>query len=522
MIRNFAFPIGIRLRLALLYLGLFGIGVSIFCFLLFQYFKRSQVQAFDSALYNFVVDVSRNLEVDYVGRLLVHSANSPDDRKLFPFHLGQTFLEIRNMQGRVLLQSRNMGPASIPFSSRLLSQVATDKAVFRTLRLRDLGISGGAGLDVRAISFLAFHESWSRPLILQVAVPLDYLVQEQRDLLLFFLIGIPTFFILCGLAGLYLSSRALKPIRDMTVSMREMIDSSKIERRLSEPSSQDEIRELAVTFNSLLDRLDQAFSSQERFVSNASHQLKTPLSILQGELDLLRRRSHSPEEVQKFLISAAFEVRHLINLVEDLLMLARVQAGQGSLSYSEVRLDEVVLNVVSRLQRLAKPRGIEILTSFSAQPEGSEFEAIVDGDEDLLDSMIESLIENAIKYSADGQSVEVRLESQLNSLVLFVRDHGVGLSDEMKEKLFERFSRGSNVSQSVAGSGLGLSIAQEIAALHHARIEVSDLGQGGEKGTELIVDFPRHKVVVERGKPERLSFKRLWQTRHLNSEEAGG
>src|SRR5581483_3798303 len=120
---------GIRLRLGLLYLSIFAVGLSVFCAVLFQYFQRTQIQAFDTALYNFAVDISGNLEMDLVGRLFVVNTSVSEAGKLFPFHLGGSFLEIRDGQGNVLLHSRSLKDKNLPLDSETLLKVIQEKAV---------------------------------------------------------------------------------------------------------------------------------------------------------------------------------------------------------------------------------------------------------------------------------------------------------------------------------------------------------------------------------------------------------
>lgn len=478
---------GIRLRLGLLYLGIFAAGLSVFCALLFQYFLRTQVQAFDTNLYNFAVDISNNLEMDFMGRLFIVNSNINEAGKLFLFHLGGSFVEIRDTQGKSLFHSRSLKDRSLPIDAGLLEQVAGVRAVFQTIRTANLGVESSSP-DLRLLTFWVQHKGWREPLILQVAVPLDLPHQEQRDLLLFFLLGIPSFLLIAGVAGVLMSRRALRPVHDMTVKARGITGVGKLQDRIPVPVAEDEIHELAETFNSLLDRLEKAFASQDRFISNASHQLRTPLTILKGELDLMRKTSPDAEQLRAGLESVAVEINRLIQLVQDLLLLARLEAGRDTISLTPVRVDDVLMRVVSRLQKLAVGKEVRISTSFLADQPGSELDVEVPGDEELLDSMFENFIENAVKYSPPGSVVELSMKASPASVVVSVRDSGPGIPVDLRQKIFERFTR-VQPSHIVPGSGLGLSIAAEIARLHGVKIEL-DAGPGGH-GTEVRLKFPR-------------------------------
>lgn len=478
---------GIRRRLALLYLSIFAAGLSVFCALLFQYFQRIQIQAFDTTLYNFAVDISSNLEMDFVGRLFVVNSNVSEAGKLFPFHLGGSFLEIRDSRGKVLLHSRSLKERNLPLDAKTLRRVRVERAMFQTIRADSIGLPSHAP-DFRLLTFWAQHKDWREPLILLVAVPLDLPRQERRDLLLFFLIAIPTFLVVAGVAGMWMSKRALLPVHQMTQKALSITGVEKLQERIPVPEAHDEIRELAETFNGLLDRLDRAFASQDRFVSNASHQLKTPLTILKGELDLLRKSSASKEEISTTLDSVGSEINRLIQLVQDLLLLARLEAGKDTIALVPVRLDDVLMQSVSRMQKLAKNKRVQITTHFTAESPASELDVEILADEELLDSMLENFIENAVKYAPEESIVEIVMRTFMDKVQLFVRDQGPGVPLELKPTMFERFTRGepSNI---IPGSGLGLSIASEIARLHNVQIEMSP--RVGEKGTVITLTFPR-------------------------------
>jgi signal transduction histidine kinase len=310
--------------------------------------------------------------------------------------------------------------------------------------------------------------------VLQIAVPMTLLQQESQGLITFFLILIPLTLIVAAFGGLYLSRRALGPVAAMIDKARSL-SPARLGERIPVPPAEDEIRQLAQTLNRLLDRLQQAFESQERFVADASHQLKTPLAILRGELDLLRKRVPTEEETQAFMTSASQELEYLSRMVEDLLLLARIDAGEAALEISPIRLDEVALEAVSRLERFAKSRAVSVRFDLNTE-HGEEFE--VRGDADLLQSLLQSLIENAIKYSS---VVVVTVSSEADWVWVRVRDEGPGIADDDLSRIFERFYRANRQphAQGPGGTGLGLAIARRIADAHHGLLLAeSELGKG--------------------------------------------
>jgi len=468
--------------MALLYTSLSAAGLFIFCIFLFQNYLKSQQESFDKALFNFAADVSSDLEVDFLGRL--YSKNrTAEEGKYFPFHLGKSYLEIRNMNGRVLLSSKSLQGKSLPsFTVAEIHLLEETKASFRTLtRFQN---APGMSRPLRMVRYLAYHESWPEPLVLQVAVPMDLLEEERGGLLVYFMIAIPSFLLGVGILGVLLSRRALRPVQRISHRVKAMTE---LKERIPIPKTEDEISELANTFNGLLDRLENAFVSQDRFIANASHQLKTPLTIIKGELEMVKS-SEDPQEIRSFLESASGEINHMINLVQDLLLLARIESGRDSISMDWVHLDEILLQVVSRLQKLAAQKDILIQTHFNSEVPNEELDVEFKGDEELLGSMVENFIENAIKYSPSGKHVQVTLESKAHETVIEVRDEGPGISKAEQARIFDRFQR--ERSAEAQGSGLGLAVAQEIARLHEVKVEVISRPEL-DVGTLVRVIFPK-------------------------------
>jgi len=250
-----------------------------------------------------------------------------------------------------------------------------------------------------------------------------------------------------------------------------------LDERLPVPGVDDELRALSVTLNQLFDRIQDVFQAQERFVSYASHQLKTPLAILRGELDIALQKARSPQELQELMVSLSQELTHLSKIVDDLLVLARVDAGVSLLLKNPVRMDELALDAASRLEKLATSRNVTIKMNLQHQEVEDPEAFLVNGDEDLLKSMITEIMANGIKYSREGQTVEATVRDESDKVTIEVKDFGRGVPLKDREKIFERFYRSSN--PDVPGSGLGLSISKKIAEVHGGTIEYRPRPEGG-------------------------------------------
>ena len=462
----------IRMRLTVLYVALLLLTLSVFCTVLFQLFVRNHQQEFDYALYNHAVDVAQSITVDFFGDFVFTPNALHAKEKVFPFSLGKSFAQVVSPEGQIVARSTNLGQQSLPLPTDEWQAVFRRGHLYRTLTPKDLTYLAEAlpGENYRQIIYIVRR---GKPLyILQIAVPTTLLDREKKDLLRFFFLGIPIALLAYGIFGLYLAGKALSPVREIIVKA-EQLNPSNLSERLPEPNTEDEIRMLTITLNGLFGRIERAFESHENFIADASHQLKTPLAIMRGELDVFRSKPRSAAEVEAFVESSAQELQHLSRLLDDLLTLTKIDAGAGSLLLRKVRLDEILLETVSRFETLAQRKNISIRFDLDDRTEGkSESPFEVMGDPDLLQSMFRNLVDNAIKYSPDSSPVEVRLVNEMDRVEAHIRDFGETIDPEVAEKLFQRYERGNFRVSSVSGTGLGLTIAQRIAEMHGGNISI--------------------------------------------------
>jgi signal transduction histidine kinase len=306
----------------------------------------------------------------------------------------------------------------------------------------------------------------------------------------YLLIGIglagPTILLVTAGCGYWLASRAMRPVRVMTQTARE-IEETDLSRRLN-IHSQDELGELALTFDHMLSRLETAFKRQSQFTTDASHELRTPLSIITLAVNRGLSHCHTQEDYRSVLQTIQAENEHMSRLVNDLLLLARADGEQARLKKERVDLSDVTLDMIARLLPLAERCNIDLIPG--------DFPVLwVMGDEAALASMLTNLIENALKYTSGvGGRVLVEGGSENNKqgrwAWIRIADNGPGIAAEHLPHLFDRFYRGDaarSASQSTtrgaggtsAGSGLGLSIVQWVAHAHGGEVRVqSELGRG--------------------------------------------
>lgn len=467
---NFFKYFSLRLRLTFLFVFIFGSTMLFFSYILYSQTLQTLQQDFDDALFNYSVDVSDSIEVGAKGDLLFPPLKF-DRGKILPFPLGTALIQVVHISGTVLSRVGEFGQFAPPYKKDFEKIALGEEASYRTITDTD-NIPQAEAESYRMISFPL--DSASRPqLLLQIAVPMTLMETQAANRLRFIEFGIPIVLVIATLAGLFFSSRALAPIGQM-IAKSQAISALDLSQRLPVPEANDEIRKLSQTMNEMLSRIEKAFSSHERFVADASHQLLTPLTILRGEMELLQRNNDG--DVRGFLKSGLQEVDHLTKIVQDMLLLARIDAGTAGLNLSDLSLDEILIDSISRVSKIATAKNIHIRFNIGSETPGA-FK--VRGDEDLLNNLFINIIENAVKYSKEGQIVEVRLESRQNSSLVSIEDHGPGIPVDQMEHIFERFSRVPKLSTQVKGYGLGLAIAQKIAKLHNSLIRVENLKPTG-------------------------------------------
>jgi len=275
------------------------------------------------------------------------------------------------------------------------------------------------------------------------------------------------------------TGRALRPVAIMTQTARAIAVSRGFARRLEEPARTDELGRLARTFNEMLGSLEEAYRLQQRFVADAAHELRAPLTAILGNLDLLSRTQEMPaEERAEALAYADAEARRLSRIVGELLTLARADAGQG-LERRPVELDRVLLDALSEVRPLAEGRQLQL----------ERFEpALVKGSADWLKQMVVNLLDNAIKYTPHRALITVELSCSADEATLTVRDAGIGISPEDLPHVFERFYRADPArSRDPGGTGLGLAIVKWLVDQHEGDISI-DSAVGS--GTTVTVRLP--------------------------------
>jgi len=292
-------------------------------------------------------------------------------------------------------------------------------------------------------------------------------------------LGLPLVLLIAGAGGFLLASKNLAPVRWMAEQARKITDKN-LDERLEIGAANEELTMLAGSFNELLSRLDRSFETMRRFVADASHELRTPIAVIRGEADVSLDHDRSASEYQESLAIIQDEARRLTRLIDDLLNLARADAGHVNLFVEEFYVNDILAECCRSMQARADAKTIELECR---SPEDVGYR----GDQELIRRLVLNLLENAIRYTPEGGRVQVSLEDSAGELRIRVADTGIGIPPEAAPHIFERFYRGDQArSRQNGGFGLGLSIVKWIAESHKGSVELSSQPGLGSTFTVLL------------------------------------
>jgi signal transduction histidine kinase len=370
-----------------------------------------------------------------------------------------SFIEVDDLRGYPLAKSFNMGGVQ-SFGAPSLSTHAPFAA-------REVNVAGRPFLVYSGLLLSGNHG-----LIVQVGEPLDQLYRafDETRLSIGVILGIAV--IAVAVLSFVLASQMTGPINNLARAMRE-IGSEGLNRRIRWKGRKDEIGDLAAAFDDLLARLEEAFARERQFISDASHELKTPLTSINANAQMLARWGDRDDTIRKeSLQTIILESSALAEMVNGMLTLAKADSGDA-IPKEPLSLASVAREAVAATAPRASDKGLSL-----------EFEApvtspIVEGDGALLRQMITNLIDNAIKFTSSG-GVTVRVKDDSNSAVIEVQDTGPGIDPGDLPLVFDRFYRtDKSRTRDVPGTGLGLAIVRSIVRVHHGSVEATRPAEGG-------------------------------------------
>ncbi|PWV51698.1 HAMP domain-containing sensor histidine kinase [Chitinophaga sp. S165] len=299
-----------------------------------------------------------------------------------------------------------------------------------------------------------------------------------------------SFSFICGTllsfaGGYFFSRELLRPVGRIANEVND-ISAYNLDRRIPVGKSKDEWHQLSTTLNELLDRLKDSFELQRRFISNASHELSTPLTLISSQLEISLQRNRTEEEYRQAMAQVLNDVRHMNSLVQALLKFATASGNAGGLQINLVRIDEILMRLPGEIQSREKEHNVSL--HFGAFPEEDE-RLLVLGNEELLFTAILNIVSNACKYSEDHHA-DVSLTVTGSGFTITIADNGIGIEEKELERIFLPFYR-IRQNAGTKGFGLGLSLAMRIIKLHKGNVKVQSMPGAG---TSFTIELPAGQI----------------------------
>ena len=483
-------PRSLRARLALWHAGLLAltlVALAVLTLILLRRFLHSRA---DKLLEDYADQTARSIAVELYQSSLQPRAERP---RFLNKELQEWSRQIQVVDAYNNVVDRSDGLASHTLPTSLDARVNALKGRTTFETFYDLGEH-----PVRIVT-VPVQMGRDVPYLVQAATSLEGVDDALRRASLILVILTPSVFVVSLLGGWILVGRSLRPVDEITRAALA-IEHTNLDRRITEPTTDDEIARLASAFNEMIARLDRSFRQIQQFSADASHELKTPLTSIRGEAEVALMSDLTPEGYRAVLRSIVDEVERMSAIVENLLILARADAHQIEVRRERIALHEIVMSVYEQMEPLARRRGVRLEI-------GDLAEAEVEGDPLWLPQILINLVNNAVKYTPPGGTVTMAIairtprstpqtpahsqsQSQRASgplALITVADTGPGIPPEHLPHIFDRFYRvDAGRSRDAGGVGLGLNIAKWAAEAHGGTITVqSEIGKGSTFTVEL-------------------------------------
>lgn len=449
----------VRIRLTLWYMGLLALLLVTFSAGVYAVLWRNFMERADSVLRSASEATISILDKDLSETGLDELAARDTVKALnFPDHT----LAIFDGSGELLAERPSGSHDRIPLPD-LRTIKAEESRVFTAIAVQ--GVHEPRRIVLSRVTLAPMRREYF-VVISRSLTPLLGELAADRSILL---IAVPLGALVAGIAGWFLARKSLAPVLAMSAQAHR-IGVENLNERLPVVNPRDELGLLAATFNDLLTRLSSAFEIQRRFMADASHELRTPISVVRSTASITLAKDHRSEEDYRNAVAIVeTQARRLSRIVEDLLRLARADSGQFMLQSRAFHVDEMLLEAAQAATVLARAKEIEITI-------GDLPESPFHGDEDLLRQMVLNLLDNAVKYTPERGKVSVNLEKANGSYLIRVADNGAGIPPEAQSYIFDRFYR---VDRGQSGAGLGLSIARWIAGIHGGTLNLESSSAAG-------------------------------------------
>ncbi len=448
----------IRVRLTAWYLVMLALGLGVFGIGSWFAMRASAFQTIDEELEDRIRGVEKFMQ------LQIASLSPAEIRDEFREHSvlgpGGDLFQVCDEKGQWLYRSVVLENSQIPI--RLPNQLGVE-TIYEDLTVQTTPVR----FATRRVAVNG------HPYTIQVAAPLKEFNEALERFRLTLWLSVPLLLIGAGLGGYLISRRALKPVDQITAAA-ESISISNLSERLEVPKTSDELQRLSETLNRMLVRLDASVQRMSQLTADASHELRAPVSVIRTTAELAVHSGRTNPEYRIDMVQILAEAERTTRLIDSLLLLARADAGEGGLEHELIDVSTCVREAAAQGHSLAAEKQIDLAANLGSNA------TVVRGDGEALRRLFFILIDNAIKYTPNGERVEIRVEALDGHAAVRVTDSGIGISESDVPHIFDRFWRADKVrSRGMGGAGLGLAIARWIVEQHRGSIEVqSESGRG--------------------------------------------
>lgn len=341
-------------------------------------------------------------------------------------------------------------------------------------------ITGPAGEHVRMLT-QTFDFSIGR-LTFQAADSLDETYELVGSFRKIVLLAFPAVFIICGIGVFLITSWALKSLKTFTLKVGQITEEN-LSQRLEERGVAAELMPLAATFNTMLGRLEESFSKQKQFLSDASHELRTPTSIIKSFCDVTLNRERNAADYKESIKKIGDTVNRMCDIINRILVISRMD--NKTIQFKPVKID--LMDLMKDVKKLIEPSAVNKGITLNLEGRG----VVVKGDREGLTEVFTNIVENAIKYNRPSGKIDIGVSDYMGQAVVSVEDTGMGIPESEMDKIFDRFYRVDASRGLTVGSGLGLSIVRTIVEAHGGKVDVkSEVG----KGSTFIVTLPKNNA----------------------------
>jgi len=475
----------IKFEIAILYTAILGLILIIFSAVLFlisnaflhQIDKRliSKAQAVDYAINSYISVLGENHDalVQAVGKTFAMKKDNLLQYKTWKItqkwlkesqslNLGKDYIFFISLDGKEIYSSPNIDNKLSNYFLEDIQFPLSGQIEIRTLNVKHK--------NMRVISY-PFSDKTMGPYMIHLGELQEPIVQQLHKWLFSLAISVPLVLIFTSFIGRMLANRILQPVYEIT-AMANRITKQDLTARIKNKNFGREMESLVESFNEMIARLERSFKHIEQFSYHVAHELKTPLTIIQGEADLLLRKDRPIHEYKQALRIVMEESKRVRQTVDDLLLLTKLGYQPEALNFEAFDFYEFFNEIVDQNSLLAANKNIKISTHF----DHTRSPLMLKGDRLHLRRLFFNILDNAIKFTPPGGKIDLKIEHAGKTIITSITDSGPGITPENLKKIFEEFFRADN---DTTGSGLGLYIANTIAKLHKGAIQVeSQIGRG--------------------------------------------